>query len=397
MRQSLCLSSAVFAGFATALIVAAGSGCTSLQSAPPPPAELYRSAVAVITEVLGTPVQPITDSTVPEETRRKAELAAFQLQAQGMEIAAEFPTLMQPVWLSDGLGSASDGVRYATLLAIGHLSEFEGGRLGKPLLGRIRQLAAESAELVQIPPGSPPRPRDEFVHMAAAFATYKLTGETQAVAFIPQLLVVRRGATADATAARIRTEAVYILSQMPRLAPRPVLEQSAVDPDPTVQAMAQNRLALLGDAKAMDAVINMTQSPLADEQIDALATLGEARMDTLDPLVVAFRSARQNEVRMAAARALGLHGDTSGQKLALQWLRYKDANRLSPADIRKDELHEYRVRILAALALGAIGDYPASAGPLLAAVRDPASRRVQLAAARAALELLKRSNRWPAP
>ncbi|MDD4889154.1 MAG: hypothetical protein PHU85_04435, partial [Phycisphaerae bacterium] len=83
-------------------------------NAPPPePRLLFESAVGVINTVLITPVEPpAADSTISDEVRRSTELAQFQLQAQALEIASEFPSIVQPQWLSAAIDSRSDGVRY---------------------------------------------------------------------------------------------------------------------------------------------------------------------------------------------------------------------------------------------------------------------------------------------
>ncbi|MDD4889155.1 MAG: HEAT repeat domain-containing protein, partial [Phycisphaerae bacterium] len=280
----------------------------------------------------------------------------------------------------------------AALLTIGRLADFENGRLSKPFTAKVRQIAQEQAG-----GGADAKPRNEYLHLAASYALCKLTGDPQGVLFMADLLAKRKSASGEEKSlAKLRAETVYILSLIPSLKPRPLLQVALADPDIGVQVAAQNRLAVLGDDKALDAVVNMAQSPVADEQLDALDTMGQVKLENLDALRACFDTARHREVQMAAARALGMHGDPRGQKLALSWLNYKDRDRLSPADLEKDPLHEYRVRFLAALALGAIGNYNQSAGPLLEVIQGSPSRRFQVTAARAGLELLRRSNTWPA-
>jgi HEAT repeat protein len=375
------------------LLLAGGTlagGCMQLLP-PPPPTTLHDAAIAVIADVLGHPVEVVTDSTLSPEARLGLEAGRFQLQCQALEIAAEFPEIVKPAWLEDGLNSRSDRVEYAALMAIGQLADHQGGSLSRPYQGRVRQMVDEHVPDA----GGRPMPRNAYLRLAGGYALFKITGDPQEVAFLPKLLDPRTKPThvTDEMFARFRSDVVYVLSKMPSLGPAELIRTALTDPSSEVQVRAYTRLAVLGDLKATDRTINMLQSPVPDEQLDALDALGQTRMDDLAPLKLCLRTSRMREVQMAAARALGLHGDTSALRLALAGLNYKDPARLSPEQVSKDPLHEDRVRILAALALGAIGDYDRSAGPLLEVIQTSSSRRFQLTASRAALELLRRSGR----
>ena len=375
------------------LLLAGGmlaGGCMNMMP-PPPPTTLHDAAVVVINDVLSHPVEPVTDAALTPDARLELEAARFQLQCQALEIAAEFPEIVKPAWLEEGLASRSDRVEYAALMAIGQLADYQGGSLSRPFQGRARQLADErvtDASGRQVP-------RNDYLRVAGGYALYKMTGDPPEVAFMPGYLNWHNKPTqvTDDMFARFRSDVVYVLSKMPSLGPIELIRAALTDPSVEVQVRAYTRLAVLGDLKSTDRTINMLQSPVPDEQLDALDALGEVRMPELAPLQLCLRTTRTKEVQMAAARALGLHGDAGGLKLAQEGLNYRDPAQLSPDQVSKDPLHQDRVRILAALALGAIGNYDASAGPLLDVIRTSSSRRFQLTAARAALELLRRSGR----
>jgi HEAT repeat protein len=210
---------------------------------------------------------------------------------------------------------------------------------------------------------------------------------------------------------KLRVQVVYVLSLMPAMS-RAVLESALNDPDASVRLMAQNRLAILGHAKAMDLTINTIHTRTADDARDALEALEEAKMDDLMPLrkclsncwepqktpwgTVRYK-ARQQEIAMAAIRTLGVHKGTSDKELALAlaWLNFKETEPPTPEQAQNDPWHEERVRFLAALALGGIGNFDRSAGPLLQIMKTSPSQRFRLAAAKASLEVLRRSDHWP--
>ncbi len=353
--------SAMVLAAAAAMIALTGCGRTP---DPADPVQLRGEAVDLLADVLQNTPRPVTDSTATEKAREAALLTQYQLHAQALEVLAEFPDIVQSTWLRRALDSPSDGVKYAALLAIAELADWREGRLSRPHVGRVRELAGDA---------------NPYLQLSGSYALYKITGQPQAVAGVPGMLRDEN--------ANLRAEAVRILSLMPELRTEPVIRTCAEDASEDVQLMVLSRLAVLGDPSAVKQLTAHARNrPYADDRIDALFALGEAPLGDLEPLRDALETDRQEEVRMAAARALGMHGDRSGQKLAIRYLDFTDPD---PQDERQDPLHEYRVRFLASLALGAIGDYDASSGAILEVLQTSPSRRHRVAAARAALELLR--------
>jgi HEAT repeat protein len=98
-----------------------------------------------------------------------------------------------------------------------------------------------------------------------------------------------------------------------------------------------------------------------------------------------LRYAPYPEARLAAARALGMHGLTEGYDLALESLTWNQPARDLPDD--PPEVQVMRVRSMAALALGNIGQR-AALEPLKKVMEEDDDPRVQLAASTAILMIL---------
>ena len=103
-------------------------------------------------------------------------------------------------------------------------------------------------------------------------------------------------------------------------------------------------------------------------------------------------------VQLQSARSLGRLGQQDGFRLAMQYLHPSARDEKSIAEkmdlgLRDPQLPQriVQIRSLAALALGEIGNWRA-AGPLAKAV-DDMDPQVALAAARASLRLLQKTNK----
>lgn len=378
-RQSFTV--ATVATLAMAWAVGMLAGCRAGGSgSPADPVQLRQASMDVLADVLENTPRPVVDSTMTPGARQSALLMQYQLQAQALEILGEFPEIVLGRWLTRALDSPSDGVKYGTLLALGRMASHDNGRLVRPHLARIRELAGDD---------------NEYLQLGGGYALYQATGRAEVVRDLPRLLALRgQNEKEEELVSRLRAETVFVLSLMPTLDPKPLIQAQSKDPSEGVQLMVACRLAVLGDEEAIAKVKGLARNrPWADDRIDALNALGDAPLSDLEPLRRALETDQQEEVRMAAARALGLHGDRSGLKAALANLKFRNTQELNPVDASKDPLHEYRVRFLAALALGTIGDYDAASGPLLEILQTSESKRFKLAAARAALELLNARSR----
>jgi HEAT repeat protein len=164
----------------------------------------------------------------------------------------------------------------------------------------------------------------------------------------------------------------------------PLLRRAIYDEDVTLQAV--EAMAKLGDDRAYQQLTIFTHDFRGDRRIIALNALGALRDPKgLKAIELQFTEASMIEVRLAAARALGRFGRKDGLRIALQQLDFK-----SPSSREGDPAANQvmRIRSMAALALGSIGD-PAALPKLRARLDAQDDPRVQVAAAKAILEIVR--------
>ena len=167
---------------------------------------------------------------------------------------------------------------------------------------------------------------------------------------------------------------------------------SAQDADEGVRLQSREALALLGDPDAVDRFIHDTYGGAGFRQPFALLTLGQVQDSRVVPaLRRGLAHADYIEARLAAARGLALHGNPEGYGLALKSLGWNQPAKHQQDDSRQTQV--MRVRMMAAMALGEMGDRRAL-GALYQRMRSNKDPRVQLAAAAAILKILDRA---PAP
>jgi len=157
------------------------------------------------------------------------------------------------------------------------------------------------------------------------------------------------------------------------------LQQS--DSTDKVLFQAAQSIAMLGDERIMPKLWTLLISAYADDRIIGIEGMGALRTEQAKNALITMLDDPVLEVRLAAATELGKLGDTIGESEVLDALR-QDA--IDASDPRAPE----RIKVLAALAIGAIGtdDLIVYLPEFLA---DP-SARVRLAAAKATLQLAGR-------
>jgi hypothetical protein len=141
---------------------------------------------------------------------------------------------------------------------------------------------------------------------------------------------------------------------------------------------------LLGAEEAEAALVANVYSGTGAEETFALLSLARRpQLRHRELYLDKLKTAAHLETRLAAARGLGRLGADAGFKEAFAALQYN-----AVADERNDPApnRTYRVRMMAALALGAIGDRRA-AEPLARMMNEADDPRLQLAAAKALLDL----------
>ncbi len=321
------------------LIVASGSGCAATPRGPTPGgAHLRQLATSYINSALKYRDNPA-------------------VRAQAVEAAESLPPDIA-IKLRESLKDEHAGVRFAACLALGRLKDADA--------------AAAIREHVQ--------DQDRSVRVAAYFALQQLGDGRYRVQWVETL---RR----DPLPA-VRRNAALTLGQLRDPEVIPILQAAAAeDEDEGVRLQAMEGLAILGNRRAVERFIHDAYGGAGYKQPFALLTLGRVSDDRVLPtLRTRLKESPYLEARLAAARALGMHGHDDGFDLAMKSVSWNEPQ----AGLADDspENQRMRVRSMAVMALGEIGDARAL-GSLKGRMETPDDPRVQLAAAKAIIMILK--------
>ena len=262
-------------------------------------------------------------------------------------------------WIRTAITDAHPGVRFAGCVAAGKSMD------------RLSESAVRNCL----------RDRDPNVRIAALFALHRL-GAAEGTTKLATYLLTHRDIG-------VRRNAAYVLGLLGEPGTMKALARAMKDHEKGVRDFALEAMACLGNVEARQELVFMTEAGVGSEEVfalSALASTGDAGY--AETFRYKLSQGTHIETRLAAARGLGLLGFGDGFDLALNAL----SRGLPPAQ-ESDESHAdrlLRVRLLAASALGALGH--AAALPSLARTmkesRDP---RIQVAAARAVLEIISKA------
>lgn len=217
-----------------------------------------------------------------------------------------------------------------------------------------------------------------LVRLAAAFAAHRCgeTGQGR----------VLLAALKDSPDEHVRAEAAHLIGKLGEGKAAAVLRSATRDKSGLVAVQASAALAELGESDGIDRLIEYAYGELNSRML-ALQGLSrkpdERARDTLT--FILNNPDEYIETRLAAARGLGGLNSKAGFDIAERSMSHTD----------KDQNEQARVRVLAATALGAIGDERG-----LPALRDAAEsssdERVQIAASYAMLQILRTAEPTPA-
>jgi HEAT repeat protein len=282
------------------------------------------------------------------------------VRAQAMEAAGRVLGEKGRLRLREGLKDQHPGVRFAACMALGKLRD-DGAATA------VKALVAD---------------KDPSVRVGAYFALDQIGDGSYRREWIRLLR--------SPQSPEVRRNAVLALGQLKNKDAAPLLRASSTtDPDDGVRTQALEGLALLGERDAINRFTFEAFGGVGFKQAFAILTLGQVSDDRVLP---ALRSRLANspyvEARLAAARGLGSHGFADGFKLALASLDWNEPNLALPDDPPETQI--MRVRSMAAMALGEIGDQRALVR-LKKVMENPDDPRVQLAAATAILMILDHS------
>ena len=152
--------------------------------------------------------------------------------------------------------------------------------------------------------------------------------------------------------------------------------------DAVVKLQAAEALARLGDANVLTKLLAFAGSGYADDRMMAISGLEHLGGENAFAMLVTLADDAQLEVRLSAIRALGPRAAQKDLALVRRSLRHTDP--------QGDPIVTARVRSLAALALGKTGRQ--SDAKLLYQAMSDSSPYVQVAAARATIDFLKRNS-----
>ncbi len=191
----------------------------------------------------------------------------------------------------------------------------------------------------------------------------------------------------------VRANAAMVLGELGEKGAIRLLRHAARDRQDVVSLQAIEAMALLGDAPSFQQLTLLTHDGSGPTQVLAILALGRTGdRSAVNALVYHLRQGTYLETKLAAARGLGMLGFSDGLKVALEALDFKPGNSRLIDDTPYNQA--MRVHSMAAQALGDIGDSAAlpALQQRLEAQDDP---RVQLAAAKAILQILGRRSAWP--
>jgi HEAT repeat protein len=261
-------------------------------------------------------------------------------------------------WVRAALVDEHPAVRFAACLAV----------------GRSKDELARGSLLELI------RDEDASVRVGAAFALHQL-GDTRFSGLMPDALL------GDPTP-QVRCNAAMVLGGLGSRGVVKVLARSMRDPDTTVRNHALEAMARLGNPDAQQQLMFMANSGIGPEEvfaIQALAVTGERKYEELFLGKMADDVGRHIEIRLAAARAMGLLGRPEGLEVTMRGLRFDRPSLNEPGDPPAAQI--LRARVMAIAAAGAIGRSEAipDLTAIMEANEDP---RLQVAAATAILQIL---------
>ena len=263
-------------------------------------------------------------------------------------------------WIRQGLDDVHPGVCFAACVALGELRD-------------STSRAALSACLED---------SDPSVRVGAMFALHRL-GDTRHAKQLADWLLHHKNP-------EVRRNVALVLGRLEEPDAVKLLGQVLKDADESVGLQALESMALLGDRFAQQQLAFYCNSGTYKEAF-ALTAMGRVRNPVyVEALRDALKRRGYAESKLAAARSLGWLGCDDGLRIALKYLRFNSPNKGDVKDPPENQI--MRKRSMAALALGAIGDRRALR-PLYDALFDNDDPRIQIAVAKAILEVCNRAVR----
>lgn len=259
-------------------------------------------------------------------------------------------------WIRNALYDDEPVVHFAALLALGTLRDNEA-------IETVRRFADHD---------------DANLRVAAYYALHRM-GDINHSAYLPEMLLTHESAD-------VRRSAAMVFGMLGEPQAVKLLARAMKDQDQPVRQEALESMARLGNREAVQQLTFSSSSGMGFQRVSAINTLGELKDPGLqDTFRYKLHEGEYLDTRLAAARALGLLGANEGFATALKALDFDSPQRGIANDPPRAQIR--RVRQMAAIALGAIGDRRALPA-LQRRLNDQTSPWVQVVAADAILEIL---------
>jgi HEAT repeat protein len=286
------------------------------------------------------------------------------IRAQAIEAFQDMAPMDGLVWIREATRDPVPGVRFAACMGLGTLRDQVSKEL---LLTRVEDV-------------------DPSVRVAAIFGLHRLGDYGHSSELADYLL--------NHQERMVRANAATALGRLGETKAVPLLRKADRDEEEIVRMQALEARALLQDEAAIKDLLVMTHGYAGEQQAFACMVLGQAGVvKSVDALRLRLRDGPHLETKLVAARALAMVGHADGAALSRKMLSYRPPA-LGTKATESPEILQMRIRSLAALAIGALGERSslAALGKLL---KDDGDPRVQVAVARSMLEILERSERAP--
>ena len=295
---------------------------------PPPPVPVRKSV----------PLNPTLRDSAKAEIHTAFGSSDPVIRANAIEAVQNVPDDAQPM-ITQGLQDQDELVRYASAMAAGKLKLIE-------LHDQLRDMASDPEIKVQI----------GVRYALHRMGDMRLSHDLEKTARDPN--------------PRVREDTVFVLGLLGEKSAIKILTPMLMDTDADVRIGVAEALWRLGDERGLDILVAGTVSKFADTRMLCIMGLAGPKDKRVIEHIRGKLTDEWDEVTLVAARAMGELGSDEGYGVAMKYLKDTDPRR----------------RLLAAVALGAIGrsDAQSLLSPLL--LKDP-EQRVRIAAASAILQL----------
>lgn len=300
--------------------------------------ELPRKEIPAVPAKKDIRLDPALTERAGEELRQAAQSDDEVIRAHAVEALGRTVGIETKETILQAMKDSSARVRFAAAMAAGEL--------------KLQEAHDAASQLADDP--------NAAVRIAARFALHMM-GDTSLSHDLEE--------ASRSPQRSVRANTALVLGLMGEPSARKILEPMLYDNEAIVRYQAAESLWRLGDRSGLEMLIGGVFSNYPDDQMMSLLALAAPRKPEVIAHVRPGLTTDYDEVNLVGARAMGMLGSDAGYGWA----------------VRAVDHQESRMRLLAALAFGAIGR--ADAQPYLQTLMKDSDPHVRLAAAEAILQL----------